>query len=361
MEYRTGFYRVDSRSGINVLRVRMPLFRSVKINLALGHLLAPLALLIGGLRCAKAEAIYAYSPPLLIGLAGRLIAWKMKAVFVLGVQDLHPQAYIDQGIIKNPFFIHVLRGLEKWIYRLSDAITVHSLGNREHVLSATSLKKEHVRIVPNWVDETKVFPLPRRNSFSTELDFGEKFVIGYAGTIGLSQGAECIIDAAFSLRKKEEIHFLLVGGGIEKALLVEKTQEAGLDNITFLDMQTQEKYPYVVATFDVALVTLNSMVKTPVIPSKIISIMAAERPFIASLPEGDAADLVRLANCGLVVPPDAPEKLETAILHLFENPTVRERFGRNGRRYVEENLTVDNATVTIKEIFHAARQKRLGV
>ena len=192
----------------------MPLFRSVKMNLALGHLLAPLALLIGGLRCAKAEAIYAYSPPLLIGLAGRLIAWKMKAVFVLGVQDLHPQAYIDQGIIKNSLLIHVLRGLEKWIYRLSDAITVHSLGNREHVLSAASLKKEDIRIVPNWVDETKVFPLPRRNSFSTELDFGEKFVIGYAGTIGLSQGAECIIDAAFSLRQKEEIHFLLVGGGI---------------------------------------------------------------------------------------------------------------------------------------------------
>ena len=357
LEYRTGIFRMESHSGINILRVRMPLFRSVKMNLASGHVLAPVALLIGGLRCAKAEAIYAYSPPLLIGLAGKLIAWKMKAILVLGVQDLHPQAYIDQEIIKNRVLIKIFRVVERYVYRLCDAITVHSDGNKDHVSSVLGARKVCVKVVPNWIDSTAVVPLPRLNSFSEQLNLHKKFVVGYAGTIGLSQGAKFIIDVASFLKEKSEIHFLLVGDGIEKDSIRRQAQEEGLDNITFLDMQPQEVYPYIVATFDVGLVTLNAMVKTPVIPSKIISIMAAGRSFVASLPEGDAADLVRVSNSGLVVPPESSNELKAALLHLYDHPDVRKRLGENGRRYVEGNLTADTAAATIQEICQITKKR----
>ena len=355
-EFRKGFFKTDFNFGIKIIRVRMPIFRSVKINLAAGHVLAPLALLLGGLRCSNVEAIYVYSPPLLIGLAGRILAWKMKAILVLGVQDLHPQAYIDQGVLSNALLIRIFRSVEKWTYLFSDAITVHSEGNRQHVVGVVPSKLESVKVVPNWVDTTTVVPLPKRNSFSERLGLNEKFVVGYAGTIGLSQGVECIIDVAFALKEKKEIHFLLVGSGVEKTSIVKKSRGAGLDNITFLGMQPQEQYPYVVASFDVALVTLNSRVKTPVIPSKIISLMAAERPFVASLPEGDAADLVRLAGSGIVVPPDLPHKLLTAILRLYENPETRQLLGRSGRQYVEENLTAEDAAQSIQSIFTSAKK-----
>ena len=179
----------------------------------------------------------------------------------------------------------------------------------------------------------------------------KKFIVGYAGTIGLSQGTECIIDAAVILREYKAIHFLIVGGGTKKLTIEKKAIESGANNIFFLEMQTEENYPYVVGSFDIGLVTLNHMVKTPVIPSKMISIMAAERPVIGSLPESDAAELVRTANCGVVIPPTSPEKLAASILSLFDDPVARKTYGRNGRKYVEAHLSTDVAVDHLEMIF----------
>ncbi len=353
LQFRKGIFKREVTFGVKVVRVRLPLFRSKKLALAAGHFLSPIALLLGGLRSPKSDVIYVYSPPLLMGLTGRLIAWRMKAIFVLGVQDLHPQAYIDQGILRNRILINIFRSIEKLMYRLSDSITVHSQGNLDYVLGVVPSKNKVVKVVSNWVNSDQVSPLPRFNSFSRELFLDDKFVVGYAGTIGISQGTECIIEAAFSLRGKSDIHFLVVGDGVEKEGLLRKVRDKDLTNISFIEMQPQEKYPNVVATFDLALVTLNPMVKTPVIPSKIISIMAAERPLIASLPEGDAAALVRLADCGLVIPPADSNELREAIVQLYENKKLRERFGRNGRNYVQANLTSDKAASILHEIFES--------
>ena len=85
--------------------------------------------------------------------------------------------------------------------------------------------------------------------------------------------------------------------------------------------------------------------------------MAAGRPFVASLPEGDAADLVRVSNSGLVVPPESSNELKAALLHLYDHPDVRKRLGENGRRYVEDNLTADKAAATIQEICQITKKR----
>ena len=85
--------------------------------------------------------------------------------------------------------------------------------------------------------------------------------------------------------------------------------------------------------------------------------MAAERSFIASLPDGDAADFVRLADSGLVVPPESSNELKVAILHLYGRPDIRKRLGQNGRRYVEKHLTADRAAVTIQEICQIQKKR----
>ena len=350
-DYRRGIFKRETYAGISVVRVRVPMFGSKKLNLALGHILSPLALLVGGVTLAKVDVIYCYSPPLLVAYVGRLLSWKMKATLVLGVQDLHPQAYIDQGVLKNPLLIKIFRFVEKIAYQLSDIVTVHSKGSRNHVVSIMPSRPECVEVVSNWVNITKVVPHPKKNIFSKQLNCEDKFIVGYAGTIGLSQGTECIIEAAIILKEHEEINFLIVGGGIEKQRIEKQAIESGVKNIVFLEMQTEENYPYVVGSFDIGLVTLNDMVKTPVIPSKIISIMAAQRPVIGSIPESDAANLVRTANCGIVVPPASPEKLAESILRMFYDPVSRKIYGKNGRKYVEDYLSSDIAVSQLEKIF----------
>jgi glycosyltransferase involved in cell wall biosynthesis len=326
------------------------------MKLATGYLLSPIMILFGAVTGGKADVIYAYSPPLLMAYVGWLVALMKGAIFVLGVQDLHPQAYIDQGILKNRLLIKILRHLEKLACRLADVVTVHSKGNQEHVLRIAGAKMHNVEVIPNWVNIENVIPLARFNRFSNDLDLRGKFVVGYAGTIGLSQGTECVIDAANILRERKDIHFLVVGDGIEKPSIVKRASKFRLENISFLKMQTEEDYPYVIASFDVGLVTLNSKVKTPVIPSKIISLMAAERPIIASLPEGDAADLIRTANSGIVVRPESPENLAESIVMLMGDRDISESFGKNGRRYVVDNLTVERSVIHLENLISVMKR-----
>ena len=52
------------------------------------------------------------------------------------------------------------------------------------------------------------------NPFRVDNEIGEdKFVVMYAGNIGLSQGLEIILGAAERLRHEGSIAFVIVGGG----------------------------------------------------------------------------------------------------------------------------------------------------
>jgi len=137
------------------------------------------------------------------------------------------------------------------------------------------------------------------NGFREEQGLGDAFVVSFAGVLGHSQDLDVVLEAARILNggrwkmedgswkaeggdwqsairnPQSEILFLIVGDGVEKARLEAKAQQMGLDNVRFLPMQPREKYPAVLHASDVCLATLHAEVKTPVVPSKILSIMAA--------------------------------------------------------------------------------------
>jgi glycosyltransferase involved in cell wall biosynthesis len=107
-------------------------------------------------------------------------------------------------------------------------------------------------------------------------------------------------------------------------------------------MQPREKYPAVLHASDIGLATLHAEVRTPVVPSKILSIMAAGRPVVAAMNlDGDGPRLIAEARCGLCVPPEDPRALAEAILQLYHDASLREELGRNGRRYVEKYLSLE--------------------
>jgi len=212
-----------------------------------------------------------------------------------------------------------------------------------------------VQVLPNWIDTDELVPLPRSNWFSEKYNLDGKFVVGYAGTLGMSQGLLSIIDAAELLKEKKDILFFIVGDGIEKSTMLEKANKKGLNNIRFLPMQPKEVYPWVLAASDVQLVTLNKRVKTPVVPSKILSIMAAGRPLIGSMPlEGDAPRLIKEANCGLCVEPESAPEIAKAVLELKNNPDLREQLSTSGRNYVVENLSLKKLANKLEEMFERA-------
>jgi colanic acid biosynthesis glycosyl transferase WcaI len=235
---------------------------------------------------------------------------------------------------------------------------------------------EKVKVIPNWVDTDFIRPGERMNGFREEQGLGDAFVVSFAGVLGYSQDLDVVLEAARILNggrwkmedgswkaeggdwqsairrnPNSEILFLIVGDGVEKARLEAKAQQMGLDNVRFLPMQPREKYPAVLHASDVCLATLHAEVKTPVVPSKILSIMAAGRPVVAAMNlDGDGPRLIAEARCGLCVPPEDPQALAQAVLKLYHDPSLRQELGRNGRRYAEEHLSLEACVGRYEEL-----------
>jgi len=290
-----------------------------------------------GTLIGRHDVILTLSPPLTNGLTADVISRVRRAPFVYNVQDIYPDVAIRMGVMTNPKVIALFRRMEQYVYRRAAVLTVISEGFRRNLL-AKGVPPQRIEVIPNSVDTAFVRPLPKRNRFSSRQKLDQKFVVLFAGNIGFSQGLETALEAAARLRDEKEILFLVVGGGAAKPRLMKYARELGLENVRFLPFQPYEVVPYMYASADVCLVPLRRGFTAESVPSKVLTIAAAARPFIASVDkDSDTYHFVRKAQCGLWVEPEDPQALAEAILTLRADKALGEQFGRNGRRYVEEN------------------------
>jgi glycosyltransferase involved in cell wall biosynthesis len=72
--------------------------------------------------------------------------------------------------------------------------------------------------------------------------------------------------------------------------------------------------------------------------SKIFPSLSCGVPVIYS-GSGEAAELIRSSNCGIVVQPENPKLLSEAILTLVSTPDRRDELGRVGRTLVEHDYS----------------------
>lgn len=336
-------YSKEVMDGINVYRFKVPTFvRNIPLIRGLEHFILSFILFLGALRLKNSfDVILVYSPPLPLGLSGYFLGKIKKAKVIVNIQDLYPQTVIDLGLLKNKYLIKLAKAIEFFVYSKSDFITVHSEGNRKYVIEKGA-GDGNCEVIHNWVDTERIKPGPKLNDFSRKYNLYDKFVISFAGVIGFAQDLEVVIDAALILKEYKDILFVLVGDGTNRNNLIKKTVKFDLKNILFVQTQPLDKYPYVLNASDVCLVTLRKNLLTPVVPGKLLSIMASGRPVLASIPlMGDAPKIIEESNCGISVEAGRPDELASAILKLYNNVELCRRMGENGRRASEAFFSRD--------------------
>ena len=131
----------------------------------------------------RADAVLAMSPPLTMGVTGRIVAWSHRAPLVFNIQDVFPDAAVETGAITNRHVIAVAARLERLSYRLADAVTVLS----DDLGANVSAKAPGATVVtiPNFVDTDEVRPGDRMTPYRAELGIGDEPVVLYAGNVGL--------------------------------------------------------------------------------------------------------------------------------------------------------------------------------
>ena len=340
--YGNGLWMTEQMDGMRLIRVRMPRMpRNIPVLRGLEQVAMSLAFSFAGFAKVphRPDVILIYSPPLFLGLTGLIVRLFRKSRVFLNVQDLFPQSAIDLGILQNRVLITFFRKMESFLYRRVDIVTVHSPGNRDHVVASGGDPGRTI-VVHNPVDTAGIVPGPRENEFRANHRIPpEQFVVSFAGVLGYSQDLDTVIDAAALLRDNHQVMFYIVGDGVEKSRLLQKAGDA--PNVKFLPMLPKAEYASLLRASDVCLATLRPEVKTPVVPSKILSVMASARPLVAGLPlEGDAPAIIREGDCGLCIGPEDPKGLAGAIKFLYDHPARATELGVHGRRYVEQHFAL---------------------
>ncbi|MFZ5858227.1 MAG: glycosyltransferase family 4 protein [Chloroflexota bacterium] len=293
----------------------------------------------GGLFAGRPDVIVSYSPPLPLGLS----AWALSRIFrvpwALQIEDLYPDAAIAAGVMTNRLVINFFLGMEKFLYRRAQRISVISKNFRQTIL-AKGIPNERMELIPIWADPNQVRPLDRENSFRRAHGLTGKFVVMYAGNIGLTSCLEDVLDAADILRGQTDIQFVIVGQGVRKDALVADAESRMLTNVHFLPYQPRELFPEMLAAADVSLVTLNADAALSSMPSKIFNVMASARPILAVAPlESEIVQIVADAACGQDVAPGSPEELAKTIVEMKARESALIQMGQNGRACLEKNYS----------------------
>ena len=351
-------WRTETTSWGSITRVH-PFPGKSKSNLlrrALGFvafsaLVAWRGLFAGGF-LSRLDGVIAMSPPLTLGLTGRLITAVRGGRLMFNIQDVFPDAAITTGAIRHPLIISLASRLEKWSYRASDSVVVLSDDLADNVRAKVSKsRRDRVRVIPNFVDTEVITPCSRNTAYRTELGIGDQVVVMYAGNVGYSQSLDMVVEVA---RAMPSVVFVINGDGSARKSL--ESSARGLANVKFADYQPIERLSEVLATGDIHLVPLRSGLARVSVPSKTYSIMASSRPVIAAIdPDTEIPRLLERAGAGVSVAPDDADALRAAITKLVDAPTVRESLGKNGREWVERHASPRAVAVAYEGLFAADR------
>ena len=292
----------------------------------------------------RADAVIASSTYPLDIWPARRIARLSGARLLFELHDLWPLTPMELGGYSrwHPF-IMLLQAAENYACRHADAIVSILPKVREH-LEAHGMAPHKLHIVPNgadpaeWLGDTRELAGPT-GAMLAALRRDHKFIVGYAGTHGLANALDAMLDAA-SLVDDRRIAFVLVGDGPEKIRLRQRATAMQLSNVYFLDGVPKPDVPALLRCFDVAYIgwQRQRLYRYGIAPNKLIDYMMAGRPILHSVDAGN--DVVAEAACGLTVAPQDPMAVARGLLALFMlTGREREVMGQRGKTYALANLS----------------------
>lgn len=301
------------------------------------------------------------NPPFL-HFTGVILNRLKKIKFINLLYDVIPEPYVNVGFIsQNSLFVKLWQYLNKIAYKRSVKIVINTDKIKKTIetkLYNIYKNKKHfskIAVIPNWADGEYFKPIPiDDNIFIKKNNLQNKFIINYAGTLGLLQKFESLIELAKRLRN-EEISFLFIGEGVKKDNLIKIKEEYKLNNVHFFPYQDKEMLPYAQAASHLSVVHLEKEVEGFCFPSKLCSILATGTPVLALCESNsELRKIVEEGKCGFAVTNDETDKTIDLIYKLKNDRQLETEFRKNARVLFEKLYTqkaaINNYKALINEL-----------
>lgn len=299
-----------------------------------------------GLFSKNIDCIFLASTPPIQGVLGASLKFFKKVPFIYNLQDIFPDSLVGTGLAKKRgIFWKIGRIIENFTYCNADKIIVISEDFKKNIM-AKGVPKEKIEVIYNWVEQDNVIEVPRsENKLFAKYNLDpSKYYVTYCGNIGLTQNMDMLMEVAKALEVNTEIHFVLVGNGAYKDELERIIKERNIDNVTMIPFQPYEDISHVFSLGDVGIIISKPGVGANSVPSKTWSIMSASRPVLANFDENEIKTILEDNKCGIFTKAGDKVAFTDAIIHLYQHPELCREYGKNGRKFVMENLTKEVGT-----------------
>ncbi|HNW58306.1 MAG TPA: glycosyltransferase family 4 protein [bacterium] len=347
-EYHRRWYVKDELEGIRVIRVWV-FARPVKTFFTrMGFYLSFMAnaALVGTLVRGRYDIIYATSPPYFVGVTGLWLSLVKRARFVYEVRDLWIKSAAELGELSNPRILKMAGWLDQLYYRHARRVIAVTRGIYDDLAAQGLAAKLH--LIYNGTNCEQLYD--HGDGKRRELGWENKFVVMYAGVLGIAQGLEEICRVIEILKADPAILFAFIGEGPLKQQLLTLQENRGLTNLHFIGEIPREEIAAWLSAADCCLVPLKKRETfRGALPSKMFDVMACSRPLLLSV-DGEARALVEKIGAGLYIEPENDAELQRAILTLKADPALCKQMGAAGRSFVEHNFSRRQAALELEKV-----------
>ena len=290
---------------------------------------------------SKPDIVIISSLSILSIIYGYYLKKRFKSFLVFEVRDIWPLTMTEEGGFSTHHPVVKLIGLvERFGYHKSDLI-----------VGTMPKLNIHVKNIINYEKPFLCSPLGFNPSEYTDdssdiinpfsyLSNKNKIMIGYAGSMGITNALEPFIDAIKKISYNSSIHFLLVGSGDLKEKYENELKD--YNNVTFLPRISQDKVKYFLEICDILyLSTKDSKVwEYGQSMNKIVEYMIAGKPIIASYTGYQS--MINEAECGTFIQSVNSEDIKNTLL-LYSNKSKEElkQIGFKGKIWIYHNRTYE--------------------
>ena len=360
--YRGRLYQREHINNVRVQRVWhfVPSRGSSLIQRLTHDLSFTLSALFAGLFAGKFDLIYCSCPPPTLALVAYVLAKVRGKPYVIKLTDLASDAALATGILKEGLAVRVARAIEGFVYRKADTVVCICQGFIEK-LAVRGIQWEKLRLISDWADTRTISPLSDVTSFRKANDLpNDGFLAIHTGNMGKKQDLMNVVRAAELSKDVKDLIWVLVGLGEDRSLIEEAVRQRDLKNVRLLALQPVETLAEMFSSADALILNQKAAVVDSVIPSKLLTYMAAGRPVLAAVnEESQAARAVREARCGVVARPEDPKALVEAAMVLRNDSALRNRLGTDGRKYAEQHFTKEKILQEYDALFdHWANEEK---
>lgn len=298
------------------------------------------------------------------------IGWFFKKIrrqpYVMLVYDIHPDALIGAGMLKDGWAARLWRRFNRVILNSADAVITigeYMAARLEGHFDVTRTPFGQTAVIHNWSDVDRIKPLAREdNPFIRQYKLQDKFIVMYSGNMGATHDMETLVEAARQLKDTPGIRFVMIGEGAKKQYVVDSKEKYGLDNMLILSYLPQDQLPYSIPSADIAIAAVANGIEGCLVPCKFYSYLAAGSAVVAICNDNcEIADIVRTEQCGRVVALGDRAALVEAILNYYRNPEELTKARANSRRAAVQKYSRQNTQQyidVIEKVYPSKRSQR---